>query len=246
MLTVDCVSKVFHGKNSAVEVLRCVTFGAEAGEVVVLLGPNGCGKTTLLNLAAGIDTPTSGLIGIRPPTARYGYVFQNYTGSLLPWLTLEENILLPLKFEGLTSEQRRRRLAAFAETYSLGGVPLSRYPSQASGGQKQRACIARAVLTASPLLLLDEPFSALDHEGRETTFALIEESRSRDNRLSVVVLHDLDDAIRIADRILVLDGKPASIAHEFSVDLPRPRSGDDRVTTEFTSLRHALMRVVPC
>lgn len=229
-----------NGNGTPVRVLERISFAADRGSVLVLRGPNGSGKTTLLNVLAGLEAPTGGQVLWNPPLAahRVAYVFQNYTGSLLPWLTLGENISLPLRVLGLDRGQQAVRLAALAQLYDIDSIPVGRLPAEASGGQRQRACIARALLCDSPLMLLDEPFSALDQNGHHDLMHLVETLRDKGDRLIVMALHDLDDAILLADRLLTLGGKPASLTIDLAVDLPRPRTNALRTTAPFARLRN--------
>lgn len=243
LLSLSDVGKTFIGDSGSTDVLAGVSWEGESGEVVVLRGPNGCGKSTLLNLIAGLDAPTQGRICVGPSVSRshVGYVFQNYASSLLPWLTLRDNILLPLRLVGLSTSERQARMRELSEYYRLSEVPLDRFPSEASGGQKQRACIARAVLSPGPVLLMDEPVSSLDEDGRQDLLSLVEYVRSCGDRIVVMVLHDLDDALLFADRLLVLRGRPATVARDVAVTLPRPRSSPSRLTPEFSRLRQVAL-----
>lgn len=244
LLSATSIDKTFQQNGVRVQVLKGLTFSADAGEVLVLRGANGCGKTTLLNLLAGLENPTAGTIQRVPPFAAgaVGYVFQNYNSSLLPWLTLGENMTLPLRLQRLSRGEQHARLAALNEVYDLQGVPVDRYPTQASGGQKQRACIARAVLCPSPVVLMDEPFSSLDENGHKDLAHLVDIVRNRENRLVIMVLHDLDDAILMADRLVILGGHASSsIRADIRVDLPRPRLYEHKVAGEFTRLRTLIL-----
>ena len=243
-LSVSSLAKTFTQGATAVPILSDITFIADVGEVLALRGANGCGKTTLLNLLAAVDAPTGGSIRRADGHSRItstGYVFQNFSASLLPWLTLRENLLLPLRFADVRGANRSERLRELNARYNLVRVPLDNLPAQSSGGQKQRTCIARAVLTHSPLVLMDEPFSALDEEGRDDLFRLVDLLRS-EGCLVIVVVHDLDDALLVADRVLLLRGRPATLRADIQTPLPWPRSKSVKTTTLFNDLRSAVLR----
>jgi NitT/TauT family transport system ATP-binding protein len=237
------VEKSFQSDGTDVKVFEEVTISADRGEVLVLRGSNGCGKTTLLNVIAGLESPTSGHIEWASPFRGkpIAYVFQNYNSALLPWLTIGENILLPLRLARYSRREQLSRWSALAESYDISAVPTERFPAEASGGQKQRAAIARALLCSSPVVLLDEPFSALDTRGHRDLVAAVERLRNDEQRLIVMVLHDLDDAILLADRLLVLAGSPASVVCDFRVNLARPRSYEQKTTPEFIRLRNLVL-----
>ncbi|HEY2091314.1 MAG TPA: ATP-binding cassette domain-containing protein [Thermoanaerobaculia bacterium] len=243
-LSANSVAMSFTHGTTTVPILSDITFVADVGEVLAIRGANGCGKTTLLNLLAAIDAPTGGSIrradGDNGRTST-GYVFQNFSASLLPWLTLRENLLLPLRFADVSGANRSERLLELKARYDLTMVPLDNLPAQSSGGQKQRTCIARAVLTHSPLVLMDEPFSALDDEGRDDLIRLVAILRS-EGCLVVVVVHDLDDALLVADRILLLRGRPATLRADIKTPWPWPRSTSVKTTTSFNDLRTAVLR----
>lgn len=243
LLTVSGIGKVFEHNGVPVQALTGLSFAADSGEVLVIRGPNGCGKTTLLNIIAGLETPTTGRIawGNSFTGRPVAYVMQNYGSSLLPWLTLAENILLPLRLQRVGRREQRDRLRDLNSVYDVSAIPLERLPAQASGGQKQRACIARALFSASPAALLDEPFSALDERGHGNLMALIETLRERERRLIVMVLHDLDDAILLADRLLILGAGASSLRADVRVELSRPRSYEQRLSPEFIDLRNRVL-----
>lgn len=170
-LRVDGVTKWYTAADGQrTHVLNDVTFSAKAGEFLVIRGPNGCGKSTLMNLVGALDEPSGGRILLcdrNPRQASVGYLFQDYSGSLLPWTTLGENATLPLKLSGVARAQRREMLLALSEETRLGALPFDRYPFQCSGGQQQKACFLRSLLASDDFLILDEPFASLDRESRE-------------------------------------------------------------------------------
>ena len=199
-----------------VEVLRDLNVEVAQGEFLALVGPSGCGKTTLLGLLAGALTPASGRVYRNGQTRR---VFQQ--GGLLPWLTAAENITLGLR--GITNEgERKRQLEELLGLIRLEGF-AGHYPHQLSGGMRQRVELARALAGEADILLMDEPFSALDYQTRlRMRGELVSMLRARP-RTVVFVTHDIEEAAQLADRVLVLSNRPARVSCELRIDQPRPR-----------------------
>ncbi|CAN1485203.1 TauB ABC-type nitrate/sulfonate/bicarbonate transport system, ATPase component [Rhabdaerophilaceae bacterium] len=234
MLKLDQVSRVFSGGQEA---LRSIALDLPQGEIVAMVGGSGCGKTTLLRLIAGLDAPSSGSIELdgmplREPTPHVGLIFQE--PRLIPWLNVSDNIGFGIAH--LAKRERQDRIDRVLLRIGLSGFG-ARWPRELSGGQAQRVAIARALVNQPKVLLLDEPFSALDAFTRaslhEHLIALWETER-----LSVlIVTHDVDEAVTLADRILVMQPKPGRIFAEIPVDLARPRN---RRANDF----HALSRRV--
>ena len=197
------------------------------GEVIALIGPNGCGKSTLLRVIAGLLTPAAGSASldgapITGPDARVGLVFQE--PRLLPWRTSADNITYPLELDGWSRERRAARLAELVDLVRLDDSAVNARPSELSGGTRQRVALARALALSPEVLLLDEPFSALDAMTRER-FDL-ELLRLWDNAETTIVMvtHSIPEAVLVADRVVVMSARPGRIAAEIAVDLPRPRT----------------------
>src|SRR5687767_589764 len=199
-----------------VEVLREISLDIHRGEFVAVVGPSGCGKTTLLNLLSGYDRPSSGVI------SREGHVRMVYQqDGLFPWLTVEENIALGLRQIG-DEKELERQVAEMINLIRLKGFE-NHYPHQLSGGMRQRVELARALAGDSDILLLDEPFSALDYLTRLRMRAELARLLRERPRTVVLVTHDIEEAAQLADRVLVLSGPPSRICRELSVSIPRPR-----------------------
>lgn len=231
MLEATHLSKVFDEEHVA---LQDVSLSVGAGEILVVLGGSGCGKSTLLRLLAGLDQPTRGtatLDGepILSPNPKVGLVFQE--PRLMPWLSVRDNVAFGLR--DLPSAERKARVAA-----ALNRVGISHradaWPSQLSGGQAQRAAIARALVTEPSVLLFDEPFSAVDALTRAQLQEHVLSLWEADRRTLVVVTHDIEEALIMGDRILVMRPHPGQVHCELTVDLPRPRHIDD---PDFIALR---------
>jgi NitT/TauT family transport system ATP-binding protein len=204
-----------------------VDLSIAGGEVVALIGPNGCGKSTLLRVIAGLLTPARGsaLVDGEPitaPDARIGLVFQE--PRLLPWRTSADNITYPLELDGWSKERRVARLAELVEVVRLDASAVTARPSELSGGTRQRVALARALALAPEVLLLDEPFSALDAMTRERfdleLLRLLETAATT----IAMVTHSIPEAVLVADRVVVMSPRPGRIAAEVPVDLPRPRT----------------------
>lgn len=222
-------------------IFRDISFTVRAREVVALRGRNGAGKTTLLNVISGILPASAGTVTVvGADRTTIGYVPQNYATSLLPWRTAFDNIALPLRFRGVSGAARARRVVHLLDSLHL-SVPLDQYPEELSGGELQKVTIARALVEPPNLLLLDEPFANLDaatrHVLRETLLSHLQEQS-----VTVLVSHDLDDCVLLADRIIVLDGSPATISTVIDVHLPRPRTEQMLTSDAFLAARASVLR----
>ncbi len=238
------VSKTFHrrrGKvDSPIPALKDVSLQIKAGEFVCLVGPSGCGKTTLLRLMHGLLEPDRGDVlidGVRrlAPGPHAGFVFQSF--RLLPWRTVLDNVEFPLQIHGMALAQRRTRARDYLRLVGLEDFEHS-YPHELSGGMQQRVGLARALALESKILLMDEPFAALDAQTRE--FMQIELSRIWEHLgIAVVfVTHSLDEALFLGDRIVLMGPRPGTVEEVLSVELPRPRwDYDFRATPEFLERR---------
>jgi NitT/TauT family transport system ATP-binding protein len=242
MLDVRGLKKVYAGKDRTVEAVRDLTFTVDAGDLVCLVGPSGCGKTTLLRCIAGLLTPTAGqvLLGGNPvsdPPPGMAVVFQEYGRSLFPWMNVADNVALPLRQKRL-SKARRTELV----TGALAAVGLaehqSAFPWQLSGGMQQRVAIARAVAYEPEVLLMDEPFAAVDAQTRADLEDLV---RSLWRRLGVTILfvtHDIDEAVYLGRRVITLSASPTVVQHQLVVNLPDERDQlHTRADARFTRLR---------
>ena len=237
--------------GNARAVLESIDLVVAKQEFVSLIGPSGCGKSTILKLIAGLTSPTSGTIrvdGMTPQNARetISFVFQDAT--LLPWRTVKDNIALGLELERVSSERREKEIAALLELVGLNHVVKS-YPRELSGGMKMRVSIARALATNPRLMLLDEPFAALDEMTRDRLNEEILRLRSEQNWTAVFVTHSVPEAVFLSDRIIVLAPNPGRINAEFRVELPAPRTSAIRSSPEFDAIAsrvaHALRETIP-
>ena len=221
------VSKTFYLKDKTVEVLKDVSLDVKENEFLVLLGPGQCGKTVLLNIIADLDKPTGGEIefsGGRPKMGDLGIVFQKY--ALFPWKTVMGNVEMSPKLKGVGKAKRRANAQKYIELVGLQGFENS-LPKQLSGGMKQRVGIARAYASESDILLMDEPFGALDAQTRYQMEAEILKIWEQKKRTVIFVTNNIEEAIYLGDRIILLGGHPTCVKKEYIPDFPRPRNYTD-------------------
>lgn len=215
------------------------------GKIVSVFGPNGCGKSTLINMISGILPYDRGQIlfdGKEAHETRIGYVFQNYRDALFPWLSAWDNIAYPLRRGGMKPAAVRARVEQLMALFEI-RFDLARYPYELSGGQQQTVCIMRALATEPEVLFLDEPFSALDFEMTLFIRAKLQEAHLATGVTMVIVSHDLEDAVFLADRILLLTRRPTRIAEIVPFDLPRPRSPEVMSDPEFVRVKARTLEV---
>jgi len=237
------ISKVFKASSRGeedVKGLDSVSFIVRGGEFACLVGPSGCGKTTLLRIIAGLEQPTSGAVIldgqlIVAPGPDRGMVFQEF--ALLPWRTVVENIELGLEIRGVDYETRRKIADHYVGLVGLHGFE-NKYPRELSGGMKQRAAIARSLANDPKVLLMDEPFGSLDAQTRNIMQEELLRIWSKTEKTIVFVTHSVDEAVYLADRIILLTARPASVREIFEVRLPRPR---DRLHYEFVNIRAEIL-----
>ena len=228
-------------KNDQLSVLKDINLSIDDGELVCLLGPSGCGKTTLLRLIAGLDQPTSGEIiangeKVVEPSGDRAVIFQQY--SLFPWLTVLQNVTFGLE---MTNKGSKEENIETAERYltRVGLIDFKdSYPHELSGGMKQRVAIIRSLLNHSPILLMDEPFSALDMQNRHKLQEQLIGVWKRFENTIVFVTHDVDEAVYLADKIVIMDKNPGRINKIIEVDIERPRKRDSK---EFIALQESIV-----
>lgn len=216
-LEVEAVSKVFGHGPGAVRALDRISLEVQAGEFVCLVGASGCGKSTLLHLLADLDTPTSGRLRVEGRTA---LMFQD--AALFPWLTVGGNIALALRLRGVPRPRRRPLVASLLESVHLDGL-AGRRPHELSGGMRQRVALARALAQDADVLLMDEPFGSLDAMTRDLLHAELERLWGERRFTVLFVTHNVREAVRLADRVLVLTSRPGRVSASFDVRIPRPR-----------------------
>ena len=240
-LVIRGVGRTFDGLRGAAPTvaLQPTTLDVATNDFITILGPSGCGKSTLLRIVAGLDTPTTGDVlldgqPVRGPGADRGMVFQSYT--LFPWLTVRENICFGLREKGMPAREQADIAARFIEEVGLKGFE-GHFPKQLSGGMQQRVALARALANDPKILLLDEPFGALDNQTRALMQELLLSIWELHKKTVLFVTHDIDEAIFMANRCVVFSARPGRIKNELEIDLPYPRHYTVKTTPRFMALK---------
>jgi NitT/TauT family transport system ATP-binding protein/sulfonate transport system ATP-binding protein len=243
-LLVEKVSRRFPGvRGSApVQALMPVDLSVAEKDFITILGPSGCGKSTLLRIVAGLDHPSEGRVlldgrELKGPGPDRGMVFQSYT--LFPWLTVAENIAFGLREKGVPEARRKEIVANYMQLVGLKGFE-NHWPKQLSGGMQQRTAIARALANDPEILLLDEPFGALDNQTRGLMQELLLGIWERERKTVLFVTHDIEEAIFMASRVIVMSARPGRIKSDVTVDLPHPRSYTIKTSPEFSTFKARL------
>lgn len=236
-IKVNSISKAFQENGEDLQVIDDISFAVGNGEFVSLIGPNGCGKTTLLKIIAGFVPEFNGKVTLsKPSDLSFGcaFIFQNH--ALFDWMTVEENILFPVKQKGGMAKKDSKAANEFISLLGLEGFE-NYYPSTLSGGMKQKVAIARALASNEKIILADEPFSSLDQPTKELLQEELQAIIHDSKKTVLFVTHDIDEAIYLSDRIILLSKRPARIIDEITVDLPRPRIPEIRNTPGFFELK---------
>ena len=247
-LRIDQVSRTFPARagRAPTRALEPTDLAVGDNDFVTILGPSGCGKSTLLRIVAGLDRPTSGCVmldgrEVTGPGADRGMVFQSYT--LFPWLTVRENIAFGLRERGVSQAERNKVADRFIQQVGLSGFE-NHWPKQLSGGMQQRTAIARALANDPKILLLDEPFGALDNQTRALMQEMLLGIWERDQKTVLFVTHDIEEAIFLGSRVIVMSARPGRIKAEIAVDLPHPRSYKIKTSAEFVALKERLVEEI--
>jgi NitT/TauT family transport system ATP-binding protein len=249
VLTIDGLGKTYGEGSTATHAIQEISFEVGEREFVCVVGPSGGGKTTLLKCMSGLLAPTRGEVRLHErkvtePPPEMALVFQEYSRSLLPWMTVRGNVLLPLRHKKLDKDERTRLVEEAVGAVGLERF-IDRYPWELSGGMQQRVAIARALAYQPEILLMDEPFASVDAQTRGDLEDLILEVRERFDMTILFVTHDIDESVYLADRIVVLTPSPTEVREILDVGLPRPR---DQVETkelpEFAHLRAHVYRLI--
>jgi NitT/TauT family transport system ATP-binding protein len=239
------VSKTFNDTKRDSHILDEISFDVKPSEILALCGLSGVGKSTLLRIIAGLIPATSGQVvidgvSITKPPEKLGFVTQDYSRSLFPWLTVERNVALPLIRSANSKKEQKEMITDVLASVSLNDV-ATLFPWQLSGGMQQRVAIARALVTQPHLLLLDEPFASVDAHVRLELEDLVSQLVRTSGVTTILVTHDVDEAIYLADRVITLTGSPARVGLSLDVDLLRPRTQTStRGEKRFSELRNAL------
>ncbi len=238
------LTKVFQdGKSGDVRAIHNVNLEVRESEFVMIVGPSGCGKTTLINILGGLVQPTSGEVllegkPVKGPGADRGMVFQGY--SLFPWLTVQKNVEFGLKMKKISPAERAKKAKEYISLVGLEGFENA-LPKQLSGGMKQRVAIARTLANEPEILLMDEPFGALDAQTRVVMQELLSEVRRKTRTTILFITHDIDEAVLLGDRIYVMSRRPGAVREMIKVDLPEERNHESLVLPEFLATKKQIM-----
>ncbi len=237
VITVNKLSKSYEDNK----VISNITLFIEPGEVVAIFGPNGCGKSTILNILSGVVEKTSGKIKINnSDSKKFSYIFQNYRESLLPWQNNYENIAFPLRLNGTKEEEINKKIIEMEKIFQFEGN-LKRYPYELSGGQQQILAFMRALVVEPKLLFIDEPFSALDYENNLHLRKHLQNYYSKYKPTILVITHDIEEAVHLANKILVLSKKPTKIIEIIENNTPFPRGTNFLKTKKFGEVKEKVL-----
>ena len=248
-LSVQGLAKTYETKRGGVPVIADLTFDVRAGEIACIVGPSGIGKTTLLKCLTGLQPISSGSARIDGtlidgPPEEMALVFQEYTRSLMPWLTVEKNVRLPLRHLRLPAAEREERVSQALAAVGLAGAE-AQYPWQLSGGMQQRVAIARAIAYRPEVLVMDEPFASVDAQTRFELEDLCLRVREQFGMTILVVTHDIDEAVYLSDRVIVLGERPARVTRILDIDLGEERDQiASRALPQFAELRSEILALI--
>ena len=237
MLTFDNISYTYHTKEGETTAVKDLSFTVEKGQFVSVIGPSGCGKTTVLSLAAGLLSPSSG--EIRRGEGEYGYMLQR--DALFPWRTVEQNIFLPLEVKKRNTPEMREKALALAVKYGLKDF-LKKTPSQLSGGMRQRVALIRTLASEPEILMLDEPFSALDYQTRLELCDDVQGIIKGEKKTALLVTHDISEAIALSDKVVVLSQRPARVLAEHIIEFGEGSPKKRRECAEFSATFEVLRK----
>ncbi|MFG1950442.1 ABC transporter ATP-binding protein [Micromonospora sp. NPDC048830] len=239
MIEISAVSKTYNTRSGDVVALDDVSMTVRPGEFVSLVGPSGCGKSTLLRMISGLEGITSGRIERTEEmvNSTIGMVFQS--AALMPWRRLLDNVLLPVQLKGRIPESKREHARELLTIAGLAGFE-NKYPFELSGGMQQRVSICRALINDPDILLMDEPFGALDALTRDDMSALLLSIWEKSHKTVIFVTHSIEEAVLLSDTVYVMSARPGRISRRFDVDIPRPRLADVKYSQEFAELAHRI------
>lgn len=239
---IDNVRKVFNTRNGEMVALNGVSLDIHENEFICVVGPSGCGKSTLLNIIAGLLEPTDGKVycdgkEVTGTGTERGVVFQQY--ALFPWLTVLKNVMFALEMRGIKGRQAEEEAMKYLEMVDLAKF-AGHYPKELSGGMKQRVAIARAYAAEPEVLLMDEPLGALDAQTRTQLQTELLETWERDKKTCFFITHDVEEAIILAQRVIIMSARPGRIKDIIDIDIPYPRTQETKLTPEFNELKNRI------
>ncbi len=237
---IDNVIKKYNGRNGEMVALNGVSLDIHDNEFICVVGPSGCGKSTLLNIIAGLLEPTEGKVycdgkEVTGTGTERGVVFQQY--ALFPWLTVRKNVMFALEMRGIKGKEAKEKAMEYLEMVDLGKFADS-YPKELSGGMKQRVAIARAYAAEPDVLLMDEPFGALDAQTRTQLQTELLETWEKHNKTCFFITHDVDEAIILAQRVVIMSARPGRIKEIVDISIPYPRTQETKMTQEFIEIKN--------
>jgi NitT/TauT family transport system ATP-binding protein len=240
LIKIEQVNKTYQGISGAVEALKNVNLEIDENEFVCIVGPSGCGKTTLLNILAGLETYDSGLVtmGGEPivgPGIDRGVIFQQY--ALFPWLTVRQNMEFGLRYRHYSKEKNRAIIAHYMEIVGLTEF-ANAYPKELSGGMKQRVAIARGYATSPQVLLMDEPFGALDAQTRAQLQEDLLKTWETERKTCFFITHDVEEAVLLSQRVVLMSARPGRVTETISIDLPYPRNQETKMLPRFNEIKN--------
>ena len=241
-LKIDNVKKIYQTRKGEMTALNGVNLDIKENEFICVVGPSGCGKSTLLNIIAGLDTPTSGAVyidgkKIEGTGTERGVVFQQY--ALFPWLTVLKNVMFGLKLQGKSDAEAKEIAMKYIKMVQLEDF-VNHYPKELSGGMKQRVAIARAYAVKPEVLLMDEPFGALDAQTRTQLQTELLETWQREKKTCFFITHDVEEAIILAQTGIIMSARPGRIRDIVKIDIPYPRTQETKMTKEFMELKNEI------
>ena len=232
LLKITNLKKIYHTKNKEIEAISDFSLTLNANEFIALVGPSGCGKSTILKILSGIEEKSDGKVEIKENT-KLGYMLQE--DSLFDWLTIKENCLLGLKIQNILNEETEKNVLRLLETYWLKDF-INSYPSNLSGGMRQRVALIRTLAINPDILLLDEPFSALDYQSRLAVSDDVYRIIKKEKKSAIIVTHDIAEAISMADHIIVLTNRPCKIKNIYEIKLTNKSTPiENRKAKEFST-----------
>ncbi len=237
---IDNVVKKYSGRNGEMVALNGVSLDIHENECVCVVGPSGCGKSTLLNIIAGLHEPTSGQVlvdgqAVSGPGPDRGVVFQQY--ALFPWLTVQKNVEFGLKLQGMSQDKAEQEAKKYIKMVDLEQFAQS-YPKELSGGMKQRVAIARAYAINPKVLLMDEPFGALDAQTRTQLQTELLKTWEKEQKTCFFITHDVEEAIILAQRVIIMSARPGRIKEVVEINIPYPRTQETKMSKEFLDLKN--------
>ena len=241
-LKIDNVKKIYQTRKGEMTALNGVNLDIKENEFICVVGPSGCGKSTLLNIIAGLDTPTSGAVyidgkKIEGTGTERGVVFQQY--ALFPWLTVRKNVMFALEMRGIKGKQAEEEAMKYLQMVQLEKF-ADHYPKELSGGMKQRVAIARAYAAEPEVLLMDEPFGALDAQTRTQLQTELLETWQREKKTCFFITHDVEEAIILAQTVIIMSARPGRIKDIVKINIPYPRTQETKMTKEFMDLKNQI------